>query len=193
MGPPTTKILPHQSPSCIFLYLNIYKTSLGRGKLALQAAGVSEFYDIIFKHWDAQLKELHAKRLEKARLASEKQKENRESYKHEVIQIADDDDGDLENLEQKSLQQALDGVIVEGIINVDDEEPNVVRAPRKITIDDILKPTGAPPLLTAGTTDKSERNKEQIERVRYLPFLIRSVDVLLPLYDFSWSRGTVGI
>ena len=148
-----------------------HKRSLGRGKLALQAAGVSEFYDIIFKHWDLQLKDLHAKRLEKARVMAEKQKENRESYQNEVIQILDDD-VDLEHLEKESLQQAMDGVIVEGIINIDDEEPNIVKAPRKISIDDILKPTGVPPLLISETTKKSQSSKEQIERVRYLPFIV---------------------
>lgn len=149
-------------------FLSITNQS-GEG-LALQAAGVSEFYDIIFKHWDAQLKDLHAKRLEKAQLMAEKQKENRENYQNEVVQVLDDDD-DLENLEKESLQKAMDGVIVEGIINIDDDEPNIVKAPRKVTIDDILKPTGVPPLLISETTKKSQSNKEQIERVRYLPFI----------------------
>lgn len=102
---------------------------------------------------------------------AEKQKENRESYQNEVIQILDDD-VDLEHLEKESLQQAMDGVIVEGIINIDDEEPNIVKAPRKISIDDILKPTGVPPLLISETTKKSQSSKEQIERVRYLPSIV---------------------
>ena len=64
-----------------------------------KAAGVESFYQIIYQHWEAPLKELHL-----ARLASAKSKGSGDLSDGLVV-IPDDDDN-LESLESKSLEQA---------------------------------------------------------------------------------------
>ena len=75
-----------------------------------KAGGVSEYYEIMYKYWEAPLKALEEQRREKAKLKGIK----------EVEVIPDDDDGDLEALEVISLQQAQRGIVVEGVIVIDD-------------------------------------------------------------------------
>ena len=80
-----------------------------------QAPGVAEFYDALYRHWDGPLRALHVQRLERAKL-----KGCRET---EVEVIPDDDGADLEALEIKSLEQAKKGIVVEGVIVIDGDEP----------------------------------------------------------------------
>ena len=76
-----------------------------------KAAGVAEYYEIMYKHWEGPLKALQQQRREKAKLKGIKEAE---------VIPDDDDDGDLELLESISLQQARRGIVVEGVIVIDD-------------------------------------------------------------------------
>lgn len=80
---------------------------------ALEAAGVQEYYDVLYQHWEVPMKELHALRLERA-------KGLKQPPETVCIQI-DDDDHDLEDLEKKSLEEAQKGIVVPGVIVIGDE------------------------------------------------------------------------
>ena len=89
-----------------------------------KAAGVAEYYEIMYKHWEGPLKALQQQRRENAKLKGIKEAEV----------IPDDDDGDLELLESISLQQARRGIVVEGVIVIDDGGVvggKLVRNPRR--------------------------------------------------------------
>ena len=112
-----------------------------------KAAGVESFYQIIYQHWEAPLKELHL-----ARLASAKSKGSGDLSDGLVV-IPDDDDN-LESLESKSLEQAMQGIIVEGVIVLDDgydspekkvkDSMQELPKPFHMNIDYVLNPPGLP-------------------------------------------------
>ena len=62
-----------------------------------KAAGVGEFYEILYKHWEAPLKALEAQRAERGK---------KKGQVIAVIEIEDDDGVDLAALENLSLAGA---------------------------------------------------------------------------------------
>jgi len=75
-----------------------------------KAPGVAEYYDVMYKHWESELKALQAQRAtQKAKGAT-------------VIEIPDDDGDNLASLEDKSLKQAERGIVVEGVIYLDTDK-----------------------------------------------------------------------
>lgn len=76
-----------------------------------EAPGVAEFYEVLYRHWDGPLRALHERHLERAKVKGSKDVE---------VIPDDDDDGDMEALESKSLQQALKGIVIEGVIVIDE-------------------------------------------------------------------------
>ena len=80
-----------------------------------EAPGVADFYEVIYRHWGQALQNLQASRAEKA-------KEKGTAAEAVVIEIPDDD-GDLPALEQRSLEQAKRGIVIEGVVCIDGPEP----------------------------------------------------------------------
>ena len=82
-----------------------------------QADGVAEFFNILYKYWDKPLQELHQKSMAKKAAAGS-----------EVVLIEiEDDDGDcvtMDKMEAQSLQDALQGIDVDGY-----ELPDEINAP----------------------------------------------------------------
>ena len=79
----------------------------------IQAPGVSDFFDVMFKHWGSLLKEDHEQR--------RKAREMNFPTEGWVTTIIDDDGDDLDKLENKSLEDAKNGIVVaEGFDLVDD-------------------------------------------------------------------------
>ena len=76
-----------------------------------QDEAVGDFYDVMFRHWEKQLHELHAAR----------QARRSEAPSPELVIIDDDGDGDkMAELEKQSLAAAEKGIIVDGYEKVDD-------------------------------------------------------------------------
>ena len=97
--------------ACVFFWVGVKGLSYHHLPHFLpKAAGVSEYYEIMYKYWEAPLKALQDQHREKAKAKGIK----------EVEVIPDDDDGDLETLESISLQQARRGIVIEGVIVIED-------------------------------------------------------------------------
>ena len=79
-----------------------------------EAPGVADFYEVIYRHWGQALRDLQNARAEKA-------KEKGTAAEAVVIEIPDDD-GDLASLESLSLEQAKNGVVIEGVVCIDGPE-----------------------------------------------------------------------
>ena len=161
-----------------------------------KAAGVGEYYEILYKHWDAPLKALEAQRAERA---------SKGQSKSEVIEIEDDDGADLVALENQSLEQARNGIVVPGVvvINIDAPEggqrkeggecekgekgekgegvnedvalslpePFAKGVKFRMTIDDVLNPPNLPPMLPREVDREPARPKsmeECEERIKYI-------------------------
>lgn len=161
-----------------------------------KAAGVGEYYEILYKHWDAPLEALEAQRAERA---------SKGQSKSEVIEIEDDDGADLVALENQSLEQARNGIVVPGVvvINIDAPEggqrkeggecekgekgekgegvnedvalslpePFAKGVKFRMTIDDVLNPPNLPPMLPREVDREPARPKsmeECEERIKYI-------------------------
>ena len=75
---------------------------------------MADFYEVIYRHWGPALRDLQSARAEKA-------KEKGTAAEAVVIEIPDDD-GDLVSLESLSLEQAKNGVVIEGVVCIDGPE-----------------------------------------------------------------------
>lgn len=88
---------------------------------SIKADGVAAYYDVMFRHWEQQLKDLHAQRVARKEAAVD-------PTSSEIL-IIDDDDGDsnqILELEEKSLIEAQKGIIT------------IVDGSGDATLDDIL-------------------------------------------------------
>ena len=100
--------------------------------LALEAAGVQEFYDVLFEHWEAPLKDLHVLRMERAK---------RLTHAEPLMIQIEDDDHDLEDLEKKSLEQAQKGIVVPGVIVIGDDDGMDDAGLQEPSVADLPKPS----------------------------------------------------
>ena len=158
-----------------------------------KAAGVGEYYEILYKHWDGPLKALEAQRAERV---------SKGQSKAAVIEIEDDDGADLVALENLSLEQARNGIVLPGVVVIDDPEggkekkggkcekgevvnegtagtdaarplpePFARGVKFRMTIDDVLNPPNLPPMSPRDVNKEPARPKsmgECEERIKYL-------------------------
>ena len=77
---------------------------------------MAEFYEVMFRHWEKQLKDMHEKR------QARKQQQPEQEASSAIIIVEDDDgDGDaIIELEKKSLEEAEKGIIVDGYGSIDE-------------------------------------------------------------------------
>lgn len=69
---------------------------------------MAEYYEVLFRHWGEQIRAMQAERQRKIAETVE----TKVAAVHEVLEIPDDD-GDLIELEKRSLQQAQRGIVLE--------------------------------------------------------------------------------
>ena len=103
---------------------------------SIKADGVAAYYDVMFRHWEQQLKDLHAQRVARKEAAVD-------PTSSEIL-IIDDDDGDsneILELEEKSLIEAQKGIIT------------IVDGSGDATLDDILPAPEGPSAAAAESVD----------------------------------------
>ena len=77
---------------------------------SIEADGVAAYYEVMFRHWEVQLQELHAQRV--ARKEAALQETAEATTTPELVIIDDDGDSDaILALETKSLIEAQKGII----------------------------------------------------------------------------------
>lgn len=129
----------HLSGICLFDFRSYcFKAFLLPPTASIKADGVAAYYEVMFRHWDAQLKDLHAQRVARKEAA-----ESLDPTSSEIL-IIDDDDGDsnaILELEEKSLINAHKGIIT------------IVDGSGDATLDDILPAPEEPSPAAADQVD----------------------------------------